>query len=274
MNETQEIHTTRFMMRVEFDGTDFVGWQFQENGRSVQEVIEEALFTIVGMRVRVHGSGRTDAGVHATGQIAHVDLRTSLSAATLNKALHAYLPADVTIHAMEEVPQDFHARHSASSREYVYTISHRRVSLDRRRQWILFASIDHDAVRAAIEAFRGTHDFTTFSKYTPDKPHHFCHVFDICWETDGVTSRLYIKANRFLHGMVRCIMGALVLVGRRKLQAGDISRLLDAKDRSLAPMLAPAHGLVLERVNYDPEERAVIDVIKEQLRAGLDPSTA
>jgi tRNA pseudouridine38-40 synthase len=263
----------RFKMRIEYDGTDFVGWQIQNNGRSVQGEMERVLRMICGGTPRVHGSGRTDAGVHAEGQVAHVDLATRLSPAHLRNALNAELPADVTVHHIDTVNTDFHARHSASSRSYVYTIAHQRISLDRRRQWMLFAAFDHEAVRTAIPLLRGAHDFTTFSKYVPELHHHYCHVFDVRWESDGEQSRFHITANRFLHGMVRSIVGELARIGRGKSTTGDLLRLLTARDRVLSPMLAPAHGLVLRQVSYDADERAIVTAVMNELRAA-DESTS
>jgi tRNA pseudouridine38-40 synthase len=260
----------RFKMRIEYDGTDFVGWQIQNNGRSVQGEIERVLGKICGGAPRVHGSGRTDAGVHAAGQVAHADLVTRLSSAQLRNALNAELPADVTVHDVDTVGTDFHARHSASSRSYVYTIAHKRISIDRRKQWILFAGFDHDVIQTAIPLLRGTHDFTTFSKYMPEQHHHYCHVFDAGWESDGELSRFYIKANRFLHGMVRSIVGELARIGRGKCPPEDLSHLLSARDRALSPMLAPAHGLLLSEIRYDPAERAIVDDVMRELRAERD----
>ncbi len=266
----EPIRTTRYKFLIEYDGTDFVGWQLQSRGRSVQGEIETALQRLCGIPVRVHGSGRTDTGVHAEGQVAHADIVTGLSTATLKKALNALLPHDVSVHEVEEAAADFHARHSASSRSYVYTIAHHRISIDRRRQWVLFAGIDHQAVAEAVACLRGTHDFTTFSKYVPGKTHHYCHVFDARWESDGRVSRFSITANRFLQGMVRCIVGELVRIGRGKADPGEVARMLDARDRSFAPMLAPAHGLVLTEIHYDRAERAIVDEVMRKLRAERD----
>jgi tRNA pseudouridine38-40 synthase len=188
----------RFKLIVEYDGSDFVGWQLQPNGRSVQGALETALRALFSIDVRVHGAGRTDAGVHATGQVAHFDLVTQLDANTMMRALNAELPADVTVHAAEISAPDFHSRFSASSRSYVYTIAHDRLSLARRTQWILYAALDHEAIEAAVACLRGTHDFTAFSKYVPGLSHHYCHVFRAEWQSGEATTHFHIRANRFL----------------------------------------------------------------------------
>ncbi|MBE0642788.1 MAG: tRNA pseudouridine(38-40) synthase TruA [Bacteroidetes bacterium] len=256
----------RFRVRIEYDGTDFVGWQLQPNGRSVQGEMELALQRLFQQSVRVHGAGRTDAGVHATGQVAHFDLHSRLDAGTVTRALNAELPLDITIRETVEVDPEFHARFTASSRSYEYTIVQERISLDRRQQWILYASLDHDAIRQVVDALRGTHDFTTFSKHVASMPHHYCHVFDASWESDELVSRFRIRANRFLQGMVRCLVGGIVHVGRQRITPKEFISMLAARDRGRAPMLAPAHGLVLTEVGYSEDERAQVNEIMNELR--------
>lgn len=256
----------RHRITVEYDGGDFVGWQTQPNGRSVQQEIETAAARLFQKPVRVTGAGRTDAGVHARGQVAHFDAATTLDAHTIGRALNAMLPPDVTIHDVARVESDFHARFSASSRAYVYTVTSRRTSIDRRTRWILHGRIDHGRILDAVPALSGTHDFTSFSKQSDDVEHCFCHVFDAAWNSDGPEGRFEIRANRFLHGMVRAIVGGLMQVGRGRLDPGDIEGLLAARDRALTPMLAPPQGLVLTEVRYDPEEYAMMRTVMAQCR--------
>lgn len=267
MNEGQ---TQRYRIVVEYDGSDFVGWQLQPNGRSVQGALEDALRKLFSVGVRVHGAGRTDAGVHATGQVAHFDLARVLDGDTMARALNAELPPDVTVRDASPAADDFHARFSASSRSYRYTIAHTRNSLHRRTRWILYAGIDHDAIQAALPRIIGPHDFTTFSKFVPELEHHYCHVFDASWENDGDITRFTVKANRFLQGMVRCLVGGLVQVGRHKISPEGFTALLEARDRGRAPMLAPPHGLVLTGVGYDAEDWATVKDIMARLRGERD----
>ncbi|MGB5073241.1 MAG: tRNA pseudouridine(38-40) synthase TruA [Bacteroidota bacterium] len=256
----------RFRLVVEYDGTDFAGWQLQSTERSVQGEIELALQRLFQVNVRVHGAGRTDAGVHATGQVAHFDLRSRLDGATVTRALNAELPADITVRDTTEADPDFHSRFSASSRAYEYTIVPERVSLFRRYQWILYATLDHDAILEAVNVLKGTHDFTTFSKRVANMPHHYCHVYDAAWEQEGELSRFRIRANRFLQGMVRCLVGGLVHVGRHRITPKEFASMLEGKDRGAAPMLAPAHGLVLTDVGYNQDERDLVGEIMHDLR--------
>jgi tRNA pseudouridine38-40 synthase len=260
----------RFRLLVEYDGTDFLGWQFQSTGRTVQGEMESALRRLFRTQIRMHGAGRTDSGVHASGQVAHFDLACRLDAGTMVKALNAELPADITVHDAEIVGRDFHSRFSASSRSYEYTIVHRRVSIDRRRQWSLYPAIDHDAVREAVGCLEGTHDFRAFAKVVPAMQHHYCHVFHVEWTSDGTLTHFHIKANRFLQGMVRCLVGSLVHVGRHRITPADFVSILRDRDRGRAPMLAPAQGLVLTHVAYDAGERELIHGIMASLQASRE----
>lgn len=253
----------RYKLTIEYDGSAFVGWQVQNNGRSVQGVLEDAVESVCGVSARVHGAGRTDAGVHASGQVAHVDLASALPPSTLLRALNARLPEDVALHAVEEVEQDFHARFSASSRMYRYTIAHHRCALLRSTRWMLYGNVDHAAIAQAVRVLNGAHDFTGFSKFSPELEHAWCYVFDARWESDGATSVFTIRANRFLHGMVRALVGGLVAVGRGKSSPADFEQILNARDRARTPMLAPPQGLVLTAVAYDAGERALV---REQMR--------
>lgn len=245
----------RVLFTIEYDGTDFAGWQLQTNGRSVQGDIERALARITGTTVRVHGAGRTDAGVHATGQCAHADLATRLDTPTLVRALNAHLADDVVIVGARDVASDLHARFSASSRAYAYTVAHARTALRRRDAWHLPWHLDHDRVRAACATLVGSHDYTLVAKSVPDLPHGWCHIFESAWEEGDRFSVFRIRANRFLYGMVRSLMGMLVEIGTHRAPVTAIADLRDGRERKRLAGLAPAHGLVLTSVRYDPAER-------------------
>ena len=244
----------RYKIIVEYDGTDFIGWQMQPNGRSVQEVLERAAEQLFQRFTRVIGAGRTDAGVHGLGQVAHFDASSELDTHTICRALNAHLPADITVHCVEAENAGFHARFSASSRAYEYTVTGERTSLHRRNRWLLHGRIDHGRILDAVRILPGTHDFTTFSKQSDDVGHCYCHIFEAEWTNKGPIGRFTIRANRFLHGMVRAIVGGLVQVGRHRIDPDGFAEFLIARDRALTPMLAPPHGLVLTEVRYDPEE--------------------
>jgi tRNA pseudouridine38-40 synthase len=260
----------RFRITVEYDGTDFVGWQLQPNGRSVQGVLEQAAAQLFGTELRVHGAGRTDAGVHATGQVAHFDAVTRLDAYTVGRALNATLPPDVSIRDASVAAPDFHSRFSASSRSYEYTIATRRIAIERRMRWLVYPRLDVGRMMDAAACLPGTHDFTPFSKFSPKKDHCFCHVYEAAWSLREDACVFAIRANRFLHGMVRALVGGLVLVGRGALPVDAFASILEDGDRARTPMLAPPHGLVLTAVGYDPEEYEFMTGIIRDLRARAD----
>ena len=259
----------RFRMTVEYDGTDFVGWQLQPSGRSVQGTLEEGAERLFGSATRVHGAGRTDTGVHARGQVAHFDAATRLDPHTIGRALNAVLPADVSVRDLAVTPADFHARFSASSREYAYSLTQQRTSLHRRDRWIVYARLEHQRIQEAAALLPGTHDFTSFSKFSPTVDHCTCHMYETAWMVREESCVFTLRANRFLKGMVRALVGGLVLVGRGRMTVGQFGDILEAKDRAFTPMLAPPHGLVLTAVNYDPEDFAMMKGIISELRAGM-----
>ncbi|MAT39507.1 MAG: tRNA pseudouridine(38-40) synthase TruA [Ectothiorhodospiraceae bacterium] len=255
-NENGEIR--RYKITVEYDGTDFSGWQTQPTARTVQATLEEAIQSLTQTKVAVHGSGRTDAGVHGRGVAAHFDLASPLLDEDLRKGLNAILPSDVAIHELVPVDSDWHARFNASSRLYTYTIVHRKEPLLRRQAWLLFGDINADSFTDLVPELIGTHDFAGFSKRREQDDHTFCHVFEAKWEQEEHLSRFTLRANRFLYGMVRCIVGGLIQVGRDSLGRDEFMKLLKREADIPIPMLAPAIGLVLEDVRYDPAERKVV----------------
>ena len=256
----------RIKLLIEYDGTDFIGWQTQPNGRSVQAAIERALEELFGTATRIHGAGRTDTGVHASGQVAHFDAETLLSPATIVNALNARLPEDVVVKRADVADDAFHARFSASSRRYTYRIFTGRSALLRRNHWLFYARLNLQEMQEAVNFLTGTHDFTTLSKYSDDSKHGFCHVFHARLEVEGSLYRFDITANRFLTGMVRSIVGGLAQVGRGKMTAQEFDARLQARNRTHAPQLAPPHGLTLEEVKYDKDEYEFIRGILNALR--------
>lgn len=244
----------RYKCTIEYEGTNFVGWQIQKNGRSVQGEIQKTLEELFRTETRMVGAGRTDAGVHARGQVAHFDAETDLETWQIRNALNARMPQDITIHTLDAAPPDFHARFSASSRSYSYSIHHRRTTLDRYTSWIVYPQLNHEAIQEAVRTLYGLHDFSALAKQTPAQRNHLCYVFEANWEWSEARSRFFIRANRFLHGMVRCIVGGLISVGRGKSTVAGFREILEWKDPTRTPMLAPSHGLTLEEVRYDRDE--------------------
>ncbi len=243
----------RYKLTIEYDGTPFVGWQVQDNGISVAGVIEEALEKFSGERVKINGAGRTDAGVHALGQAAHVDLSKDWDADTVRDAVNAHLrPHPVAILTAENVSGDFDARFSARARHYFYRIVNRRpdLALDRDRAWRVPKPLDVDAMHAAAQFLVGNHDFTTFrSVFCQAKsPVKTLDRLDVTRAADEISIR--VSARSFLHHQVRSMAGSLQFVGEGRWHPRDMKKALDAKDRAACGPVAPACGLYLVRVDY------------------------
>ena len=246
-------------LTVEYDGTNYCGWQTQPNGRSIQSVLEEAVSTFLRSPTRVIGSGRTDAGVHAEGQVANVQLQREMSPARLRNAINGNLPGDVRVLFVDVVPDDFHARYSARGKKYTYRIVHERVMSPfwKRYAHLESRALDLAAMRQCAKLFLGEHDWTAFSAAQSDSETRVRNVTELN-VSDGWDSRgrchlieLTISANGFLRYMVRSIVGTLLAAGRHEIDEGTIARAIQDGDRSLAGATAPPHGLTLMSVQYE-----------------------
>ncbi len=243
----------RFALLVEYDGEPFAGWQRQANGPSVQQALEEAIAAMTGEETRVQGAGRTDAGVHALGQVAHVDLRRAWEAGRLRAGLNFHLrPQPVVVRVVARVAEDFHARFSATARHYLYRILDRPAppALDRGRVWHVPRGLDAGVMHEAAQVLVGRHDFTTFRASQ-------CQAASPVKTLDAISARrvgeeihIHVSARSFLHNQVRSIAGSLKLVGEGKWTAGDLRAALDARERAACGPVAPAQGLYLVRVDY------------------------
>ncbi len=245
----------RFKLTIEYDGGPFVGWQRQDNGPSVQAALEAAAKALTGHEVTVEGAGRTDAGVHALGQVAHLDVPQDHAPDTVRNALNFHLkPAPVVVLAAVPVDSSFHARFSAQSRTYCFRILNRRVppALDRGRAWWVPAALDVDAIADAARVLLGRHDFTTFraSLCQARSPVKTLNRLDVTATGDEI--RILAHARSFLHHQVRNIVGTLKLVGEGKWTSADVAAALAAHDRTRGGPTAPAHGLYLMAVGYEP----------------------
>lgn len=243
----------RYKLIVEYDGGPFVGWQIQDNGPSVQGAIIAAVEAFCGEQVMVQGAGRTDAGVHAFGQVAHFDLKSEREPDTVRDALNAHLrPQPVSILSAEKVAGDFDARRSAVRRHYLYRIVNRRsdLALDRGRVWRVGRPLDADAMHAAAQRLVGRHDFTTFrsTECQAKSPVKTLDRLDV--SRAGEEIQIVAVARSFLHNQVRSMVGSLAWVGEGKWSAADLSRALDARDRAACGPVAPPEGLYLVRVDY------------------------
>ncbi len=245
---------TRYKLVIEYDGGGFVGWQRQANGRSVQQALEEAVEKFRAEKVAVHGAGRTDAGVHALGQVAHIDLATEATTDTVREAINFHLrPEPVAVLCAEFVEDDFHARFSAIERSYLYRIVNRRapLALDAGRAWQVPVPLDIAAMKAAACVLVGRHDFTSFraASCQAQSPVKTLDALDAVRAGDIIEIRA--RARSFLHHQVRNMVGALKLVGEGKWSTDDVDAALAARDRAAGGPTAPAAGLYLVAVRYE-----------------------
>jgi tRNA pseudouridine38-40 synthase len=243
----------RYKLIIEYDGTPFVGWQAQNSGASVQGVLADAIAAFAGERVAVSGAGRTDAGVHALGQVAHVDLGRDWDNDTVRDAINFHLrPQPVAVLSAEQVAADFDARFSARKRHYFYRIVNRRadLTLDHNRVWRVPRPLDAAAMHEAAQLLVGRHDFTTFraAECQAKSPVKTLDRLDVTRDGDEV--RVSASARSFLHHQVRSMVGSLVHVGDGKWRAADLANALAACDRAACGQVAPPHGLYLLRVEY------------------------
>jgi len=246
----------RFKLTIEYAGTRYSGWQKQKNARTVQGELERAIHTVTGERAfECQGSGRTDAGVHALMQVAHLDLRQGLAPETLRRRLNDELPSDVSIVAVARAPHRFHARHSATGRTYLYQVSRRRTSLAKPYVWWVKEPMDLRRMQDAARLFVGMHDFQSFTDDDPGEKSTTVLVDEVAVGEADDLILLRIGGSHFLWKMVRRIAGVLVEVGRGALDASDVERFLRQRSAEPARLTAPASGLFLERVFYEGDER-------------------
>jgi tRNA pseudouridine38-40 synthase len=243
----------RYKLTIEYDGTPYVGWQAQDSGLTVQGVLTDAIAAFAGERVTVNGAGRTDTGVHALGQVAHVDLTKDWDSDNVRDAINFHLrPQPVAVLAAEQVSADFDARFSAVKRRYRYRIVNRRadLTLDLNRAWRVPRPLDTDAMHAAAQRLIGKHDFTTFrsTECQAKSPVKTLDRLDVMREGEEVS--VIAEARSFLQHQVRSLVGSLVHVGEGKWSADDLASALAARDRAACGQVAPPHGLYLVRVDY------------------------
>ncbi|MQA28793.1 MAG: tRNA pseudouridine(38-40) synthase TruA [Luteitalea sp.] len=250
----------RFKLTIEYAGTRYSGWQVQKNARTVAGEIEQAARTVTGRKdFELYGSGRTDAGVHALGQVAHLDVATSLPAESLRRRLNDELPADVNVLAATVVPHRFHARHDAVARRYLYQVSTRRTAFAKPFVWWVREALDVRRMEEAAGAFVGLHDFASFTARDarPDDDRSSRVLLDrLEIALDGSLVLIVVEGSHFLWKMVRRLVGVLVAIGEGGLDVTSAAALVGSESDVPARLTAPASGLFLERVYYQGDSRA------------------
>ncbi|SFR96295.1 tRNA pseudouridine(38-40) synthase TruA [Sphingomonas jatrophae] len=244
----------RFRLTIEFDGRPFMGWQRQSHGPSVQQAIERAATRITGETAPVHAAGRTDAGVHALGMVAHVELARDITPFKLMEALNWHLrPDPIAVIACETVADDWHARFSCIGRAYLYRIVNRRapLTLEAGRAWRIAAPLDADAMHDAAQALVGLHDFTTFRSVACQSASPVKTLDRLAVRRDGDAVLVEAAARSFLHHQVRSMVGCLALVGQGRWSRADLLEALEARDRQALGLNAPPDGLYFVTARYD-----------------------
>jgi tRNA pseudouridine38-40 synthase len=238
---------------IEYDGTNYQGWQVQPKGPTIQGILEEKVGLLTGESVQLFGSGRTDSGVHALGQVAHFKTQNRMDIRTIQRALNSLLPPDIVIQKIEEVDEDFHARKHSKSKVYEYRILNRnlRSAFHRGYVWYIPQKLNLTEMKKATQSLIGKHDFSSFRSVGTPTRTAVRRVRRAEWKKgrDGLI-RFEIEANGFLKQMVRAIVGTLVEIGKGKMKAVEFRKILDSKDRKEAGPTAPAQGLFLKEVKY------------------------
>jgi tRNA pseudouridine38-40 synthase len=256
--DISEITAARIALLVEYDGTDFSGFQLQKKDRSVQQVLEEAIFKVYGCRTRVCGCSRTDAGVHARGDVSHVDVPLLIPNDKIPHALNAHLPEDVRVLCAQVVSPQFHARFDAAGKRYIYRIFNARIRpcLDRRNTAHVPGKLSVETMREAASRMTGTKDFSAFGAQVDDGrtvcPIRTIRLVDVTQIPGSDIVEITVEGESFLYNMVRIMAGTLVYVGQGKIKPSEIEELFEKKDRRRTGKTMPASGLTLEKVFYEP----------------------
>jgi tRNA pseudouridine38-40 synthase len=245
----------RYRLTIEYAGTKYSGWQIQQNARTIQGELQRAAMEALGKPVELQGSGRTDAGVHALGQVAHLDTPGDLAPETLRRRINDILPSDIHVLAIVKAPARFHARHDAVARSYIYQIARRRTAFAKPFVWWVKDGLDVDRMRDAAAAFVGFHDFRSFTDDEPGQKSTQVQLDGLELFEDEDLLVVHTEGSHFLWKMVRRIVGVLVEVGRGGLTRADVERLLHEPSPIVAKLTAPASGLFLERVFYPDDPR-------------------
>jgi len=245
---------SRLAMLIEYDGAQYHGWQIQKSDPTVQQYLEDAFRELTQESVNVIGSGRTDTGVHARGQVAHFDSpRKDFTPEIYRRGLNANLPADILIKDCVRVPDEFHARFDASRRDYEYSLIKDPIALGRQYVWYVRGSFDVSLLHTAAKFVTGEHDFTSFMSARSDVENTRCHIIKSSWNIGSKRLRYLVYGDRFLHNMVRCLVGTMMEVAKGRYTLDEFREFIENPDKNAPVVRAPAHGLVLEKVHYPRE---------------------
>lgn len=240
----------RYFLELAYDGTRYHGWQIQPNARSVQQVLHETLSLLLRQSVSTTGSGRTDTGVHASQQFAHFDVAAAIDEADLLRRLNRLLPKDVAVKNIFPVSEDAHARFDALARTYHYYITLQKDPFRQYHATYLQHQPDVEQMNRAAALLPSFQDYTAFSKVKGDTPHYLCDIYEAHWQQQGTQLLFTVRANRFLRGMVRLMVGTLLDVGKGKLSVEQFAQVIAGQDRRQTSGAAPAEGLFLAKVEY------------------------
>ena len=243
----------RYFLDISYKGTHFHGWQIQPNAFTVQEHIEDCLSKILGEKISITASGRTDAGVHASQQIAHFDISDEIEIGKVLYKINSFLNHDVSIKSIRKVKEEAHARFDAKDRTYHYLISNKKSPFNNELYWHLRKDLAIEKMNEAAKYLFDFQDFTSFSKLHTDTAHNLCMIHNAKFEKTNDGLKFTITANRFLRGMVRAIVGSLVDVGLSKNTPQNFREIIEGMDRKLASSNAPSDGLFLAKINYADE---------------------
>jgi len=239
-----------YKLTIQYDGTEYAGWQIQANALTIQGVISKSIEQILQKEINLIGSGRTDSVVHALGQVANFALDSELDLFKFKYSLNSVLPDDISVTNVESVDEKFHARFSAKRRSYIYLISNQKSPFFDRYSYTLFSVFDQDRMNELSKVLIGTQDFTSFSKTNTEVQNKICEVYDARWRRQKNFFIFYIEANRFLYGMVRAIVGSLLKAYSPEEGMNYLQNIFNQKDRSAAADSVPAKGLFLHKVKY------------------------
>ncbi|MFC2088330.1 tRNA pseudouridine(38-40) synthase TruA [Calditrichota bacterium] len=240
----------RYSLLIEYDGTSFSGWQIQKHHITIQGEIEKAIQIILKQKIGVIGAGRTDSGVHAKGQVAHFDSNEELNPFQFQRSLNGLLPRDIRIKNCKRETDKFHARFDAVERKYCYYISRKPTALLRHYSWYFSSDLNYTNMQNAADLICGKHNFESFCRSNSEVSNYICEIKYANWSEKHDLLTFIINADRFLHGMVRALVGTMIDLGQNKITFQNFKEIMSSGDRKTAGQAAPAKGLILEQVFY------------------------